>query len=76
LAAKSFVKSIFDYCDGFDTFPYRGIARDDLRQGMRLIGFQRKASILIRIDESEKRVIIVGVFYGGQDYENIDPVSG
>ncbi len=69
LAAMSFVGSIFDDCDRFDVFPGRGVPRDDLRQGMRVVGFQRQATILIRVDEATKRVIILGVYYGGQDYE-------
>ncbi|ESQ85482.1 hypothetical protein ABAC460_23630 [Asticcacaulis sp. AC460] len=71
LAAVSFVGSIFEYCDQFGTFPQRGTARDDLRPDMRVVGFQRRATILFRIDDAAKRVVILGVYYGGQDYEAV-----
>ena len=36
--AMRFVGSIMEYCDGFDTFPQRGVKRDDIRPNLRLVG--------------------------------------
>ncbi|BBQ02319.1 hypothetical protein BSFA1_74470 (plasmid) [Burkholderia sp. SFA1] len=49
------------------TFPVRGVARDDLLPGLRVTHFRKRAIIAYTLDA--EIVSIVGVFYGGQDYE-------
>lgn len=66
--AEGYVSAILDTCEGLATFPFRGLARDDLRPGLRTIGFRRRATIAFAVHKST--VEILGVFYGGQDYEN------
>ena len=66
--ADKFVSSIVDYCLAFDMFPERGARRDDLWPGMRVVGFKRVASIAFRVKGD--RVIIQGIYYGGQDFES------
>lgn len=65
--ADTFVGSIVDYCDSFETFPRRGRQRDDILPGLRLIGFRRRVTIAFTVDTEV--VMILGVFYGGQDVE-------
>lgn len=65
--ADTFVGSIIDYCDSFDTFPHRGTQRDDILPGLRLVGFRRCVTIAFTVDP--EAVMILGVFYGGQDVE-------
>jgi len=48
-------------------FPYIGVARDDLRPGLRTIGFRRRVVIAFAV--TEEAVEVLGVFYGGSDYE-------
>ena len=67
--AERFVNAIIDYCEAFDMFPQRGTSREDLRPGLRTIGFRRTATIAFSI--AEEIVTIVGVFYGGQDFEAV-----
>lgn len=67
LAAKRFVDEIVDYCLRFDQFPMRGVAREDLRPGLRLVGYRRRATIAFSVKPD--RVDILGVFYGGQNIE-------
>ncbi len=66
--AQNFVGDIVGYCNSFDLFPQRGTARDDLYPGLRLVGFRRRVSIAFAIEDDT--VVIIGVFYGGQDYES------
>ncbi len=42
--------------------------RDDILEGLRTIGFERRVTIafLTTVD----RVLIEGIFYGGQDFES------
>lgn len=65
--AERYVDAILQQCESLQTFPVRGTARDDIRPGLRTIGFRRRVTIAFSvIDEA---VIIHGVFYGGQDLE-------
>lgn len=65
--AARFTDSIVRHCEGLEDFPLRGTRRDDIRPGLRITGFRRRVTIAHTVDESS--VIILGVFYGGQDYE-------
>ena len=67
--AERYVSAILDYCDSLSEFPMIGIARDDLRPGLRTIGFRRR--IVIAFAVSEETVTIHGIYYGGQDYETL-----
>ena len=65
--ATSFVAAIVDYCESFTIFPNRGARRDDVRPGLRAIGFRRRATIAFMVED--RIISIVGVFYGGQNVE-------
>ena len=65
--AARYVDSIVDYCQNLQTFPHRGTRRDDLRPGLRTLGFRRRVTILFEV--AGDTVNILGVYYGGQDYE-------
>lgn len=67
ITAERYVDSIVDFCMKLQTFPVRGVARDDLLPGLRVTHFRKRAIIAYTLDS--ERVSIVGVFYGGQDYE-------
>lgn len=65
--ADSYTDDLLDYLDGFSTFPERGNKRDDIRSGLRVTHFRHKTIIAFAVDE--QRVIIAGVYHGGQNYE-------
>jgi toxin ParE1/3/4 len=65
--AGNYIARIEEACLALETFPQRGTRRDDVRPGLRTIGFERRATIVFRVDKGE--VVIVRIFYGGQDYE-------
>ena len=48
------------------THPERG-ASDDIRPGLRIMGFERRATIVFETNGAE--VVIVRIFYGGQNSE-------
>ncbi len=50
-------------------FPLRGVARGDVRPGLRLTHHKGRTAIAYAVDEAAQMVSIIGVFYGGQDYE-------
>jgi toxin ParE1/3/4 len=63
--ARAYVERIISYCLGFTTFPKRGRRRDDLRPGLRTIGFGRRITIAFHV--MEDRITIDRVLYGGRD---------
>jgi toxin ParE1/3/4 len=67
--AEKFVSRIYEKCETLGHFPMKGVARDDLQQGMRILGFERKAVIAYRVLANE--VDVTNVFYGGRHWETI-----
>ncbi|GJE18431.1 type II toxin-antitoxin system RelE/ParE family toxin [Methylobacterium marchantiae] len=68
-AALAYVERIEVYLRGFDLASERGTLREDIRPGLRTIGFQGRLSIAFTVDA--QRVTILRIFYGGQDWETI-----
>lgn len=71
--AARFVDGIVTYCESFETFPERGTRRDDLLPGLRIIGYRDSVTIAFRLHATEQAVSILGVYYGGQNYEGTFP---
>ncbi|MDZ4253496.1 MAG: type II toxin-antitoxin system RelE/ParE family toxin [Sulfuritalea sp.] len=65
--AERHVNAIVTYCEGLDTFPLRGAKRDDIRPGLRITNYKGRTVIAFAVEA--RQVSIMGVFYGGQDYE-------
>jgi len=65
--ADNYTSAILAHCRGLSTFPKRGAQRDNIRSGIRIFGFRRRVSIAFQIGETS--VTILGVFYGGQNFE-------
>src|ERR1700690_1133850 len=65
--AGAYIDRIEAACMALETFPKRGTSRDDIRPGLRTMGFERRATIVFQVTRSE--VVIVRIFHGGQDYE-------
>jgi len=68
IVAARYVDAIVDYCEALRVFPHRGTRRDEVRAGLRTLGYRRRATIAFEVTEST--VNILGVYYGGQDYES------
>jgi len=62
-------EAIVSYCESLRTFPHRGTMRDDVRPGLRITHYKKRAVIAFDVDAEQ--VSIIGVFYGGQDYATI-----
>lgn len=57
------------YCESFSEFPHRGAPRDDIRPGLRITNYKGRTVIAFDVDDPSLRVSILGVYYGGQDFE-------
>jgi plasmid stabilization system protein ParE len=67
--AARYTEAIVNYCESLRTFPHRGTMRDDVRPGLRITNYKKRAVIAFDVDA--KVVSIIGIFYGGRDYETI-----
>ena len=67
--AERYVSAVIAYCEGLQTFPHRGTRRDDIRPGLRITNYKKRVAIAFNVDAEQ--VSILGVFYGGQDYETV-----
>jgi toxin ParE1/3/4 len=65
--ADGYISRIVDFCNGFVNFPQRGTRRDDILPGLRITGFERRATVafVVTVDA----VLIEGIYYGGREYE-------
>lgn len=67
--AARYMDAIVTYCESLATFPRRGRKRDDLMPGLRVTNYRRRVAIAFLVDTNAALISVVGVFYGGQDYE-------
>ena len=67
--ALRFAGNIVDQCEKLCVFPLRGTPRDDIRPGVRTIAFRRRVVIAYLI--AGREVVVLGIFYGGQDFETL-----
>jgi plasmid stabilization system protein ParE len=70
VTAERYIRRLVKACLSLGRSPYRGTRRDDLGAGLRTTGFERRVTILFAV--LEEQVWIVGVFYGGRQFE-IEP---
>ena len=68
--ARGYINRILDYLDRFEVFPERGNQRDDIRPGLRIVGFERRISIAFVVQKEE--VIVLRILYAGRQF-TFDP---
>jgi len=69
--ADRYTDAIAGFCASLATFPERGIRRDDIRPGLRITNYRKRAVIAFVVDTASEEVSVVDVFYGGRDYVTI-----
>lgn len=67
--AANYTNAIISTCEGLQNFPQRGSPRDDVRPGLRTTHHKKRTLIAYAIQDDH--VTILGVFYGGQDFERM-----
>lgn len=65
--ALRYIERIEKTCMSLNSLPERGTRRDDLRPGLRVIGFERRALIAFRVNAES--VAILRILYGGRNVE-------
>ena len=72
--ALDYIERIEKTCICLDTLPQLGTRRDDLRPGLRLIGFEHRVLIAFRV--SSGSVAILRILYGGRSVNLAFPQDG
>lgn len=67
--AGRYIERIEAACLALEHFPQRGRAWDDVRAGLRTIGFERRTTIAFVVSDDE--VVIARIFYGGRNYHGL-----
>ncbi len=66
--ALGYIERIEAFCLKLSVGSHRGSPRDDVREGLRIIGFERRVNVAFVVEES--RVVVLRLFYGGQNWES------
>lgn len=69
MIAKRYTDAVIKTCEALALFPRRGVAREDIRPGLRLTHHKGRCVIAYAVDDGTQTVSVIGVFYGGQDHE-------
>ena len=65
--AIGYIDRIESFCQSLSQFPERGLSRGDLRPGLRVVGFERRAVIAFQIGDDV--VTVQRILYGGRSLE-------
>lgn len=58
-------------CEGLALFPLRGVPREDIRPGLHVTHHKGRTLIAYAVDEDTRTVSVLGIFYGGQNFEAV-----
>lgn len=64
--ALAYIERLERYCLDFDYASERGRRRDDIRQGLRIVGFERRVTIAFMVNDA--RVVILRLYSGGKNW--------
>ena len=67
--ALGYVERIENFCLNLGTASERGHLREDIRPGLRIVGFERRVTVAFSVDTAQ--VTIYRLFYGGQNWEEL-----
>ena len=67
--AKNYVDRIETFIMNLDIASERGRLRDDIRSGLRVVGFEKRLVVAFKVDEN--RVTILRVLSRGQNWQEI-----
>ncbi|HMW22077.1 MAG TPA: type II toxin-antitoxin system RelE/ParE family toxin, partial [Burkholderiaceae bacterium] len=69
--AQRYTGAVVATCEGLVLFPMRGVPREDIRPGLRVTHHKGRTLIAYAVDDGTRTVSVLGIFYGGQDYEAV-----
>ena len=63
--ALGYAERVEAFCEGLAFASERGHRRDDLRPGLRVVGFERRIAVAFVVSDDD--VTILRLYYGGRD---------
>ena len=66
ITADRYVDRISGFLSSLNIFPERGTVRDEVRTGLRIIGFERSASVAFVVEEDN--VVVLRILAKGQEF--------
>lgn len=66
--ALGYLSRLQGFCNSLALASERGRLRDDVRPGLRIVGFERRVTLAFTVEA--ERVVILRCFYGGADWES------
>jgi len=67
--ARQFTDGIVDRLAMLTDYPRTGSPRDDIRPGLRTLAYRRRVTVAFMVEEVT--VVVIGFYYGGQDFETM-----
>jgi toxin ParE1/3/4 len=67
--ALRYIERIEAFCMRLDLASERGVLREDIRPGLRVVGFERRLTVAFSVEA--ETVTIYRLFYGGQNWEDV-----
>ena len=72
--AIGYVNRVEAFCRKLSVVSERGSRRDDVRDGLRVIGFERRINVAFVVEEA--RVVVLCLSHGGRNWEGPDHWAG
>lgn len=66
VTADRYLERIDEFLASFDVFPERGTVRNELRPGLRLVGFERSVSMAFIVENDD--VVVLRILPGGEEF--------
>ncbi|KXG87581.1 type II toxin-antitoxin system RelE/ParE family toxin [Agrobacterium bohemicum] len=67
VTADTYIDRISGFVSSLNVFPERGTVRDETRAGLRIIGFERSASVAFVVEDNE--VVVLRILAKGQEFD-------
>ncbi|MGQ2918175.1 MULTISPECIES: type II toxin-antitoxin system RelE/ParE family toxin [Rhizobium] len=71
ITADRYIDRISGFLSSLNVFPERGTVREEVRSGLRIIGFERSASVAFIVEEDD--VVVLRILAKGQEFGEIAP---
>lgn len=65
----NYIERLETFCMNLEWASERGQRRDDIRVGLRIVGFERRVTIAFTVEPAT--VTILRLLYGGRDWEDL-----
>ena len=67
VTADRYIDRISGFLSSLNVFPERGTVREEVRSGLRIIGFERSASIAFVVEDDD--VVVLRILAKGQEFD-------